>query len=111
VIVNTHSPAVVQQVPEDALLVAEPREVFHADMRFVGVRFSCLPGTWRAKSPESHVCKMGDLLAYLSPVIRHEDDAVESIVGQQSPTGKARKIRRVVDRPDVAPYFPGLEPV
>lgn len=110
-IVNTHSPAVVQQVPEDALLVAEPRELIHADMRFAGVRFSCLPGTWRAKSSESHVCKMGDLLAYLSPVIRHEDDAIESVIGHQSPTGKAKKTRRVIDRPDVAPYFPGLEPV
>jgi predicted ATPase len=111
VIVNTHSPAVVQQVPEGALLVAEPRELIHSDMRFAGVRFSCLPGTWRAKSSESHICKMGDLLAYLSPVIRHEDDAIESVIGHQSPAGKTKKPRRVIDRPDVAPYFPGLGPV
>jgi len=111
VIVNTHSPVVVQQVPEDALLVAEPTELIHSEMRFAGVRFSCLPGTWRAKSPESRVCKMGDLLAYLSPVIRHEDGAVESVMGRQTRETKVKKPKRVIDRADVAPYFPGLEPV
>ncbi|MCX5647165.1 MAG: AAA family ATPase [Phycisphaerae bacterium] len=111
VIVNTHSPAVVQQVPEDSLLIAEPAETIHSDMRLSGVRFSCLPDTWRAKAPESHVCKMGDLLAYLNPVVRQEIDADDAQAQTRSLRGKVRQTRRVVDRPDVAPYLPGLEPV
>jgi predicted ATPase len=113
VIVNTHSPAVVLQVPEDTLLVAEPRELVRSGKRFNGVRFSCLPDTWRVKgsSEETHTCKMGDLLAYLNPVIRGEDDGDDSIIGSRPYAGKAKKTRRVIDRPDVAPYFPGLEPI
>lgn len=110
VIVNTHSPAVVQQVSEDTLLVAEPKEMIESGKRFSGVRFSCLPGTWRAKSPESHLCKMGDLLAYLNPVIRYEDDAGEASPGKRLHKGKPKRTRRVIDRPDIAPFFPGLEP-
>ena len=49
VIVNTHSPAVVYQVPEDSLLVAESREtVKGGGERFDRLSCSCLPGTWRA---------------------------------------------------------------
>jgi predicted ATPase len=111
VIVNTHSPAVVQQVPDYALLVAQPAEMIHSDMRFAGVRFCCLPDTWRAKSPEAHVCKMGDLLAYLNPVIRHEGDTDEAATSNKPRNGRTTKTKRVIDRPDVAPYFPGWEPV
>jgi hypothetical protein len=110
VIVNTHSPSVVQQVPEETLLVAQPAEMIDSDMRFAGVRFCCLSDTWRTKSSESHICKMGDLLAYLNPVIRHEGDTDEIGKGNKR-SDKTKKTRRVIDRPDVAPYFPGLEPV
>lgn len=44
VIINTHSPAVVAQVPDDSLLVAEPQEVLVQGHRTQGVVFSCLPG-------------------------------------------------------------------
>jgi predicted ATPase len=44
VIVNTHSPALVSEVPDASLLVAEPRKSpLHA------VAFRCLSGTWRAR--------------------------------------------------------------
>lgn len=111
VIMNTHSPAVVQQVPEDSLLVAEPREMIRSGQRFYGVRFSCLPNTWRAELTETSTCKMGDLLSYLNPVIRQE---TESDTDQDtiSPSPQKQKPpKRVIDRPDVAPYFPGLEPI
>jgi len=45
VIINTHSPAVVCEVPEDSLVVAEPREVARGDSRFQAVRFSGLSNT------------------------------------------------------------------
>ncbi len=112
VIVNTHSPSVVQQVPEDTLLVAEPREMLESGQRLSGVRFSCLPDTWRTKSPEANTCRMGDLLSYLNPTVR-QDTARDGGSTDASPSSAKRlgQPRRVIDRPDVAPYFPGLEPV
>jgi predicted ATPase len=73
VIINTHSPAVVQQVPDDSLLVAELRESLSEGLRFKRVSFSYLPNTWReTKSPEGEklqVISKGKLLAYLNPVV------------------------------------------
>jgi len=111
VIVNTHSPAVVQQVPEGALLVAEPREFVASGDRFVGVRFSYLSNTWRAvvSGGGANICKKGDLLAYLNPVLPPEGVA-ESEMPQSAESGKnlaGSHYRRLIDRPDVAPYFPG----
>lgn len=114
VIVNTHSPAVVQQVPDDALLVAEAREFISEGRRFKGVRFSCLPDTWRVKKSQEKVdvCKMGDLLAYLNPVLPQEHDLDEDDIRleKRRKSGISRQ-RRVIDREDVAPYFPGFGPV
>jgi len=111
VIVNTHSPAVVQQVPEDTLLVAEPKEMIHSGQRFSGVHFSCLPDTWRTKSAETSTCKMGDLLSYLNPVVRHEAESDEDRNVVRTSLKRLKQPRRVIDRPDVAPFFPGLEPI
>jgi predicted ATPase len=110
VIVNTHSPAVVQQVPEDTLLMAEPRESISEGRRFNSVRFSCLSDTWRVVKSQDKVdtCKMGDLLYYLNPVLPSEHVMMEDAtqVGTcQKKTRHARPVR-VVDRPDVAPYLP-----
>ncbi len=114
VIVNTHSPAVVQQVPDDALLVAEAREFISEGRRFKGVRFSCLPDTWRVKKSQEKVdiCKMGDLLAYLNPVLPQEHDLDEDDIRleKRRKSGISRQ-RRVIDREDVSPYFPGFGPV
>jgi predicted ATPase len=114
VIVNTHSPSVVQQVPQDTLLVAEPKELICSGERVNGVRFSCLRDTWRAKKLSGHVdiCKMGDLLAYLNPVLPPEDIIDEDELENVKSRRKARVSRpkRVIDREDVAPYFPGWSP-
>ncbi|MBN1362445.1 MAG: AAA family ATPase [Sedimentisphaerales bacterium] len=110
VIVNTHSPSVVQQVPEDTLLVAEPREMIESGRRLTGVRFSCLPGTWRTKSTGASTCKMGDLLTYLNPIGRQEVMGDEGIDASRPSPKKPQQPRRVIDRSDVAPYLPGLEP-
>jgi predicted ATPase len=48
VIVNTHSPAVVSGVPDESLLVAEPREASLAGQSARTVAFRALSGTWRA---------------------------------------------------------------
>jgi predicted ATPase len=48
-IVNTHSPAVVSQVPDASLLVAELRPAQLHGRAARGAAFACLPGTWRAR--------------------------------------------------------------
>jgi len=103
VIVNTHSPLVVQQVPEDALLVAGTKEIFHENTRVNSACFSCLPDTWRIKkSLDQPICPKGKLLEYLNPIPLAEYHEEVS----KMPNIVRRKIsRRVVDRPDVAPYL------
>lgn len=98
VIVNTHSPAVVQQVPEDCLVVAVPREVVQNDNRFKAVAFQALSDTWRVKgeNPPEPV-SLGNLLSYLNPV------TLENLRLQLK--GKPRK-KTVAARKDVAPLLP-----
>lgn len=101
VIVNTHSPAVVSQVPDDALLVAELQEVAQNGVRFPAARFSWLPDTWRAKAePEVAPVPKGRLLDYLNPVL------------PLSPGERPKeRPRRVADRPDLQQLllFPGQQ--
>ena len=97
VIVNTHSPAVVSQVPEDSLLVAESKEtVKEGGERFDRLSCSCLPGTWRAGESGGGEVSLGKLLSYLSPVLPRAMHAGDGLRG--SP--------RVVDRPDVQTLLP-----
>jgi predicted ATPase len=67
VIVNTHSPAVVMQVPDDSLLVAELKEMVRLGQRFKRVSFGCLPDTWRQKAPEGD--KVGAAMGTHSVII------------------------------------------
>jgi predicted ATPase len=91
VIINTHSPAVVAQIPDDSLLVAEAKELLLDGKRVQGVVFGCLPDTWRAKTEEAPIVSRGKLLAYLNPF-------------QHQPPGESR--RRVVDREDIQALLP-----
>jgi len=101
VIINTHSPAVVGQVPDDSLLVAELKETVSAGRCFRRASFSCLSGTWREKAPEGvSIVSKGKLLTYLNPIAPVELDAVEHHFGQQG-RGATRVPCRVIDRPDV----------
>ena len=106
VIVNTHSPLVVQQVPDDSLLVAEITESLQQKARVKGACFSCLAKTWRVdKSPDpqrEHVCSKGKLLAYLNPVpLAKQRGELEDIPRPY----RRRPSRRVVDRDDVQPLL------
>ena len=94
VIVNTHSPAVVSEVPDDSLLVAELKEDLRDGLRFNKVCFSCLSDTWRAKAPEKPaIVSKGKLLVYLNPA--------------SSPRpGITRRTKRVVDRDDLQMLLP-----
>jgi predicted ATPase len=104
VIINTHSPSVVLQVPEDSLVVAELKEVVRDGQTFKRVSFGGLPDTWRTKLQEDNngeppvpMITKGKLLAYLNPIISGSENI-----------DPGNKIRRVVDRDDLTPFIPGL---
>jgi predicted ATPase len=102
VIVNTHSPVVVAQIPDDCLLVAELSECVRAGTRFKSVRFSCLSETWRQKAPEQpNVVTKGKLLSYLNPV---EPEEAELRYGTVQKKIRGVK-RRVIDRSDLQQMF------
>ncbi len=105
VIINTHSPAVVMQVPDDSLVVAELKEIVKDHKRYKGVRFSCLSNTWRTKEPSASIVAKGKLLGYLNPVASNEEIENNS---NGSSKAKSKNKRRVVDRPDIQPYITGL---
>jgi hypothetical protein len=105
VIINTHSPAVVTQVPEDSLLVAELQEKIRDGRRFKRVRFSSLPGTWRQRDPEAGPpISRGALLAYLNPVIQESVEPEDKHVKRPAALGS----RRVMDRPDLQLLLPHI---
>ena len=97
VIINTHSPAVVGQVPDDSLLLAETKEMVQDHSRFNRVCFSGLPDTWRTKLPGVDTVSRGTLLSYLNPI----EPGLPSIPSEK------KQNRRVVDRPDLQPYLSG----
>ena len=72
VIINTHSPAVVQQVPEGSLIVAERVPALSQEKKlFEKLAFKVLPESWRSKViPPPPVVTKGSLLAYLRPTPR-----------------------------------------
>ena len=108
VIINTHSPAVVRQIPDDCLVVAELKEYLKEGKRFKGLSLGCLDETWRTKALENtRVISIGELLSYLNPVEPETEADLELSAGKK---GKAIKIRRVVDRRDIKQMmlpFPG----
>lgn len=105
VIINTHSPAVVAQIPEDCLLVAESIELNESGKRYKAVRFSPLQDTWRHKKStgEITVVSKGKILSYLSPVAAEDPDGYG--VAERKNNIVPLK-RRVIDRPDLQPYLP-----
>ncbi|MDZ4767016.1 MAG: AAA family ATPase [Chloroflexota bacterium] len=81
VIVNTHSPSVVQEIPEESLLfVRRAEKVAGRSQRYQVARFACLSETWRATPPiNMETIQLGDLLAYLaSPSRAKKQDAKSS---------------------------------
>jgi predicted ATPase len=53
VIINTHSPVVMAQIPDESLLVAELVETIKKGLFFKSTRFSCMPNTWRHNPDEN----------------------------------------------------------
>jgi predicted ATPase len=103
VIINTHSPSVVMQVPDDSLVLAEPVDVMQNGQSFKALQLSCLPDTWRANESRARCVSKGRLLAYLNPVPQQTDPS-------EREQRDGSRGRRVVDRTDLRQYkipFPG----
>ncbi len=95
VIVNTHSPLVVQAVPEDSLLFTALQETINQEQRVKQTIFKPLPNTWRHKqSPAQPTITKGDLIAYLSPTMPNQDFSAPIEVSEPIK-------RRVADREEV----------
>jgi predicted ATPase len=109
VIINTHSPSVVMQVPEDSLVMAEPAEISRNGISFKALQLRCLPGTWRERPGSQNSISKGKLLAYLNPVSRRNAEAWNQYGYQDESAPTA--VRRVIDREDLEQYripFPEL---
>jgi predicted ATPase len=93
VIINTHSPAVVMEVPEETLLIAETVRVrVSSKESYDKVIFSAIAKTWRQNLGVSVVPK-GSLLSYLNPVRRSDFNPIQLRLNQASN-------KRVVDDPE-----------
>lgn len=112
VIINTHSPAVVQQVPEDSLLMAELREdVNDKNVRYKRAVFSPLKDTWRTRMHDfnGRPASLNTLLSYLNPTDFSNEDESDGLAadklhekpGKTDKHDKIDKNRRVIDRSDV----------
>jgi len=109
VIVNTHSPTVVGQIPDDSLLVAELKETVQDERHFKRVSFSCLPDTWRQSAPEGiNPVSKGKLIAYLNPIIPTETKSEFNEVDEKLTQTKLLlpSAHRVIDRPDLQMLIP-----
>jgi predicted ATPase len=123
VIINTHSPAVVAQVPDDALIVAKLHEDVPKDvLGFKKAVFGCLSDTWRTQKSRDgtpstqYVIAKGDLLAYLDPIPKpttadasDESPSSEPKALQPKAGATQHRGRRVIDRPDVQPLLFSFE--
>jgi predicted ATPase len=109
VIINTHSPLVVAQIPDDSLLVAESIDVNQSGKRYKVVRFSPLAETWRQKkvTDEIKVVSKGKVLSYLNPVSYEELPRGNGISYRKNKTPPLKQ-RRVIDRSDLQPYLPNF---
>ena len=92
VIINTHSPTVVLEVPECSLLIAETVKVTApSGHNSEKARFSAIAKSWRQDLGVSVVPK-GSLLSYLNPVRQEEFTPLQT----RLPSSQSR---RVIDDP------------
>lgn len=92
VIVNTHSPVVVADVPDDSLLVAQAMLCWVAGQRTSRLRFAPLPGTWRTSlDPDTPPVARGVLQDYLNPLHSGTEE------GDRSRGGRTSRVKERLD--------------
>lgn len=105
VIINTHSPAVVQEVDDDSLVLADTVRVsknLKGEVRvFQKLNLSCLKGTWRNDHgiPPMLAMAKGKLLSYLNPVTEVAD--VRDVTPIKGEMFSIKSVQRVIDRKDI----------
>jgi hypothetical protein len=94
VIINTHSPTVVAQVPDESLLLAERLIAGRGRRSHATIAFRPLHLTWReGQEGSAAALQRGRLLAFLNPVRLEGEDSSDG--------GGYWPYRRVIDRPDL----------
>ena len=109
VIVNTHSPVVVQQIPDDSLLIADIVTFSTPETRRQAAHFRYLKDTWRTNTEEHDSSKLvsrEELSVYLNPVPPEPEG--NGYDPATSKTTRKRPSRRIIDRPDLQPFIPGF---
>ena len=110
VIITTHSPGVVQQIPADSLILAELRERPNNGKSFKYVGFSALPNTWRtAGEDDSKRFSRGVLLPYFNPSPyrwQEEKDEADETASKNGNETQPTETIRVMDRPDLQRIAP-----
>jgi predicted ATPase len=110
VIINTHSPSVVMQVPDESLIVASQKETLRSGRKFKRVSFGCLPDTWRSKSaPDSDGMESipkGVLLSYLNPQGARAAKETDGFQTHSDRRSDGFESRRVMDRKDLQILLP-----
>ncbi len=104
VIVNTHSPVVACEVPDQSLLVVLPQTLRKGRQLVTVPVFRWLPGTWRERAfPAVPTVPLGRLISYLNPVDPTPalDLLSAAIRGQERRGGSTR----VIDREDIQQYL------
>lgn len=105
VIVNTHSPVVAGEAPDDSLLIVMPQSLRRNGQRVTVPVFRWLPETWRARAhPEVPTVPLGQLISYLSPIDPTPSlDLLSAAIKSQE---KRRPETRVIDREDIQRWLP-----
>ncbi len=107
VIINTHSPAVVNLVPDDSLLVAESKEMVQDGQELKGACYSWLHDTWRQKAaPDVNPVTRDKLLDHFIPLMTEDRDSTG-----QPLKSKHKKPRQVADQPDSQLLLPSFSDV
>ena len=98
VIINTHSPSIVAEVPDDALVLARSARGWKNGSRTWNLEFVVLQDTWRTKKQSDMSClSRGELAAYLNPI-----QTAERVLDSTRP--------RVKDRKDLQLLLPLCDP-
>ena len=66
VLINTHSPGVVGNVPPESLVIATPQTIIAKQGNYSATKLSSLSGTWRAEKAHMDHVSLGHVLEYLS---------------------------------------------
>lgn len=112
VIVNTHSPSVVGEVPDGSLLVARSHEACPRGTAYRAASFACLSETWREEGVSGvPVISRDDLLAYLNPESLRARAPCQTTDVAQAPSSDRQHTRgkRVADRKDLQLLLPSFD--